>query len=103
LVLSQTFYKGLISEILASIFQELYNYLAAQLVKFISSSSGSSGMPGAKPREIGVTFSFPVVNSAAHGIHVEWNRGFSIKESVSFIRSISYLMIKVLFHAYSFS
>ena len=83
-------------------FQELYNYLAAQLVKFISSSSGNSNMPGAKPREIGCTFSFPVVNSAAHGIHVEWNRGFSIKESVSFILSISYVIIKVLCHTYSF-
>ncbi|XP_020256298.1 hexokinase-1-like [Asparagus officinalis] len=59
--------------------EELYHYLAAQLVKFIA-SSGSTSVLG-KPKEVGVAFSFPVIHSATEGIHVEWNKGFSIKES----------------------
>lgn len=63
--------------------EELYNYLAEQVVKFISASHGSSSAPDGQSKEIGVTFAFPVIhNSASEGIFVEWNRVFNIKETV---------------------
>nr|CAD1841431.1 unnamed protein product [Ananas comosus var. bracteatus] len=62
--------------------EELYNFIAAELVKFISTGNANMGPHDGMPGEIGVTFSFPVVQDLELDyFSVEWTIGFSIKET----------------------
>ncbi|OAY80988.1 Hexokinase-1, partial [Ananas comosus] len=64
--------------------EELYNFIAAELVKFISTGNANMGPHDGMPGEIGVTFSFPVVQDLESDyFSVEWTIGFSIKETAN--------------------
>ncbi|EEF46378.1 hexokinase-2 [Ricinus communis] len=61
----------------------LFDYIAAELVKFISQESEEFHPPPGKKRELGFTFSFPVIQtSIASGTLVRWTKGFSIDDAV---------------------
>ncbi|XP_065866306.1 hexokinase-2-like isoform X1 [Euphorbia lathyris] len=63
--------------------EELFDYIAAELVKFSSQESAEFRLPPGRKRELGFTFSFPVIQtSIASGNLVRWTKGFSIDDAV---------------------
>lgn len=65
-------------------FQALFDYIAAELAKFIAQEGQEFELPPGKQRELGFTFSFPVMQtSIASGTLVRWTKGFSIDDAVS--------------------
>lgn len=67
-----------------SIFQDLFDYIAAALAKFVATEDeGSHPYPG-RQRELGFTFSFPVrQTSISSGTLIKWTKGFSIEDVVN--------------------
>lgn len=65
-------------------FQELFDYIAAELAKFVAQEGGRFQLPAGRKRELGFTFSFPVMqNSIVSGTLMRWTKGFSIDDAVS--------------------
>lgn len=61
----------------------LFDYIAAELAKFIAQEGQEFELPPGKQRELGFTFSFPVMQtSIASGTLVRWTKGFSIDDAV---------------------
>ncbi|XP_029129427.1 hexokinase-1 [Cajanus cajan] len=57
----------------------LFDYIAAELGKFVAQEN----QPPARQRELGFTFSFPVMQtSIASGNLIKWTKGFSIDDAV---------------------
>ncbi|KAL2338022.1 hypothetical protein Fmac_012468 [Flemingia macrophylla] len=57
----------------------LFDYIAAELVKFVDQENE----PPARQRELGFTFSFPVMQtSISSGNLIKWTKGFSIEDAV---------------------
>ncbi|KAJ4851555.1 hexokinase A [Turnera subulata] len=62
---------------------ELFDYIAAELGKFVSQESLEFELPPGRLRELGFTFSFPVLQtSIASGTLVRWTKGFNIEDTV---------------------
>ncbi|KAG0495046.1 hypothetical protein HPP92_006040 [Vanilla planifolia] len=62
---------------------ELFDFIAAEVAKFIHSESEEFQFPAGRQRELGFTFSFPVrQTSLASGTLIKWTKGFSIEETV---------------------
>nr|AWA44916.1 Phosphotransferase [Saccharum spontaneum] len=62
---------------------ELFDFIAAALAKFVASESEGFHLPEGMQRQLGFTFSFPVKqNSAASGTLIKWTKGFAIDEMV---------------------
>ncbi|KAE9600344.1 putative hexokinase [Lupinus albus] len=62
---------------------ELFDFIATSLAKFISSEPEEFHPPPGRQRELGFTFSFPVSQtSIASGTLVKWTKGFSIEDVV---------------------
>ena len=65
-------------------FQELFDFIAAALAKFVASEGEDFHLLEGRQRELGFTFSFPVKQSSiASGTLIKWTKGFSIDETVS--------------------
>lgn len=65
-------------------FQELFDYIAAELAKFVAQEGDRFQLPAGRKRELGFTFSFPVMqNSIVSGTLMRWTKGFSIDDAVS--------------------
>ncbi|KAL8118682.1 hypothetical protein AgCh_016266 [Apium graveolens] len=63
--------------------QELFDYIAAELAKFVAQEGERFHLPPGRKRELGFTFSFPVMQtSIASGTLVRWTKGFSIEDAV---------------------
>ncbi|KAM0034675.1 putative hexokinase [Helianthus debilis subsp. tardiflorus] len=63
--------------------EALFDYIAAELNKFISSESEKFRHPSGRQRELGFTFSFPVLQlSIDSGTLIRWTKGFSIQDMV---------------------
>ncbi|KAJ9190261.1 hypothetical protein P3X46_001483 [Hevea brasiliensis] len=61
----------------------LFDYIAAELAKFVAQEGEELQSPPGKMRELGFTFSFPVIQtSIASGTLVRWTKGFSIDDTV---------------------
>ncbi|CAK7356762.1 unnamed protein product [Dovyalis caffra] len=61
----------------------LFDYIAAELAKFVAQEGQEFELPPGKHRELGFTFSFPVMQtSIASGTLVRWTKGFSIDDAV---------------------
>ncbi|KAJ8755812.1 hypothetical protein K2173_024357 [Erythroxylum novogranatense] len=61
----------------------LFDYIAAELAKFVAEEGQEHELPPGKKRELGFTFSFPVLQmSIASGTLVRWTKGFSISDTV---------------------
>ncbi|KAG0480630.1 hypothetical protein HPP92_011220 [Vanilla planifolia] len=62
---------------------ELFDFIAAEVARFISSESEEFQLPTGRQRELGFTFSFPVrQTSLSSGTLIKWTKGFSIDETV---------------------
>lgn len=65
-------------------FQELFDFIAAELSKFVAQEGDRFHLPPGRQRELGFTFSFPVMQlSIASGNLMRWTKGFSIDDAVS--------------------
>lgn len=63
--------------------QELFDYIAAELAKFVAQEGDRFQLPAGRKRELGFTFSFPVMqNSIVSGTLMRWTKGFSIDDAV---------------------
>ncbi|XP_022724527.1 hexokinase-1-like [Durio zibethinus] len=61
----------------------LFDYIAAELAKFVSREGTDFQLTPGRQRELGFTFSFPVMQSSiASGTLLRWTKGFSIDETV---------------------
>ncbi|XP_026456216.1 hexokinase-2, chloroplastic-like [Papaver somniferum] len=59
--------------------EELFDFIASGLSKFVEKESERFGFPSGKKREIGFTFSFPVKQTAIDsGILIKWTKGFAV-------------------------
>lgn len=77
-------------------FQDLFDFIAAELEDFVNSEGEGFHFPDDdyRPREIGFTFSFPVKQSSiASGVLVKWTKGFNITNMVSYCYSPSLVIL----------
>ncbi|KAJ0966968.1 hypothetical protein J5N97_023885 [Dioscorea zingiberensis] len=59
--------------------EELFDFIASGLARFVESESGIFHLPPERKREIGFTFSFPVnQTSIDSGILMKWTKGFAV-------------------------
>ncbi|KAK6914815.1 Hexokinase, N-terminal [Dillenia turbinata] len=66
-------------ELMVGTADALFDYIASALAKFVASEGPDSQLPPGRQRELGFTFSFPVMQtSIASGTLVRWTKGFSI-------------------------
>ncbi|XP_010267128.1 PREDICTED: hexokinase-1-like [Nelumbo nucifera] len=62
---------------------ELFDYIASELAKFVASEGEDFHLPPGRQRELGFTFSFPVRQiSIASGNLIKWTKGFNIEDTV---------------------
>ncbi|KAJ8644891.1 hypothetical protein MRB53_006639 [Persea americana] len=62
---------------------ELFNFIATELAKFVSTEGDNFRISAGRQRELGFTFSFPVKqNSINSGTLMKWTKGFSIADAV---------------------
>ncbi|XP_072966760.1 hexokinase-2-like [Typha angustifolia] len=63
--------------------EELFDFIAAALAKFVASEGEDFHLPDGRQRELGFTFSFPVKQtSIASGTLIKWTKGFCINDTV---------------------
>ncbi|XP_061358380.1 hexokinase-1-like [Gastrolobium bilobum] len=61
----------------------LFDFVAAELAKFVAQESQDFQVPPGRQRELGFTFSFPVMQtSIASGNLIKWTKGFNIDDTV---------------------
>ncbi|XP_022638341.1 hexokinase-2, chloroplastic isoform X1 [Vigna radiata var. radiata] len=59
--------------------QELFDFIASGLAKFVSKEDGRFHISPGRKREIGFTFSFPVKQTSIDsGILIKWTKGFAV-------------------------
>lgn len=64
--------------------QALFDYIATELAKFVAQEGRDFEVPPGRQRELGFTFSFPVMQtSIASGNLIKWTKGFSIDDTVN--------------------
>ncbi|ERN15178.1 hypothetical protein AMTRI_Chr05g58270 [Amborella trichopoda] len=62
---------------------ELFDYIAAELAKFVATEGDEFQLPVGRQRELGFTFSFPVKQtSISSGSLIKWTKGFNIEDAV---------------------
>jgi hexokinase len=63
--------------------QELFDFIASALSKFVDTEGDDFHLPEGRQRELGFTFSFPVSQtSISSGTLIKWTKGFSINDAV---------------------
>ncbi|KAG9449807.1 hypothetical protein H6P81_009772 [Aristolochia fimbriata] len=61
----------------------LFDYIAAELAKFVATEGEGFNLSVGRQRELGFTFSFPVrQTSISSGTLIKWTKGFSIEDAV---------------------
>ncbi|KMZ65387.1 Hexokinase [Zostera marina] len=71
------------SNLMTGTSQDLFDYIAKALAKFISTEGENFRLSDGRQRELGFTFSFPVKQmSIASGTLIKWTKGFSIDGTV---------------------
>lgn len=85
-IVSQEFAEASIPpELMVGTSEALFDYIAAELAKFITEEEEKYHPPPGRQRELGFTFSFPVMqNSINSGTLMRWTKGFSIDDMVIF-------------------
>lgn len=65
-------------------FQALFDYIATELAKFVAKEGPGFHLPPGRQRELGFTFSFPVMQTSINsGNLIKWTKGFSIDDTVN--------------------
>ncbi|CAL5205815.1 unnamed protein product [Lathyrus oleraceus] len=63
--------------------EELFDFIALGLAKFVAKEDGKFHFPPGRKREIGFTFSFPVKQTSIDsGILIKWTKGFAVSGTV---------------------
>ncbi|KAL2462611.1 Hexokinase-1 [Forsythia ovata] len=61
----------------------LFDYIAEKLAKFVAEEEQKFHQPPGRQRELGFTFSFPVMQTSINsGTLIRWTKGFSISDAV---------------------
>jgi len=83
--------------------QELFDYIAEALAKFVATESEGLHAEPDKLRELGFTFSFPVKQtSISSGTLIRWTKGFKIEDAVvSLSLSLSLFLSLSLSHTHT--
>ncbi|TKY64439.1 Hexokinase-1 protein [Spatholobus suberectus] len=71
------------SNLMVGTSEVLFDYIAAELGKFVAQENQDFQVPPGSKRELGFTFSFPVMQtSIASGNLIRWTKGFNIDDTV---------------------
>ncbi|KAF3450683.1 hypothetical protein FNV43_RR06772 [Rhamnella rubrinervis] len=71
------------SDLMIGTSEALFDYIAAELAKFVAQEGQDFQLPPGRQRELGFTFSFPVMQSSIDsGTLIRWTKGFSIDDAV---------------------
>uniref|UniRef100_M1BDB6 Phosphotransferase n=1 Tax=Solanum tuberosum TaxID=4113 RepID=M1BDB6_SOLTU len=63
--------------------EALFDYIAAELAKFVAEEGEEFHPPPGRQRELGFTFSFPIMQTSINsGTLIRWTKGFSIDDTV---------------------
>ncbi|KAM2205669.1 hypothetical protein ACFX1S_025135 [Malus domestica] len=83
-IISQEFTEVSIPEnLMVGTSDALFDYIAAELAKFVAKEGQDYQLPPGRQRELGFTFSFPVLQSSINsGTLIKWTKGFSIDDAV---------------------
>ncbi|BFG24383.1 hypothetical protein CerSpe_106570 [Prunus speciosa] len=83
-IISQEFTEVSIPEnLMVGTSDALFDYIAAELAKFVAKEGQDYQLPPGRQRELGFTFSFPVQQSSINsGTLIKWTKGFSIDDAV---------------------
>lgn len=66
-------------ELMCGTSEELFDFIATGLEKFVEKEAGKFHLPQGRQREIGFTFSFPVKQTSIDsGILIKWTKGFAV-------------------------
>ncbi|KAH9311148.1 hypothetical protein KI387_026183, partial [Taxus chinensis] len=69
--------------LMVSTTKELFDYIAAELARFVETEGENFHLPPGQKRELGFTFSFPVKQTSIDsGTLVNWTKGFSVSETI---------------------
>jgi len=69
--------------LMVSTSKELFDYIAAELGRFVATEGENFHLPAGQQREIGFTFSFPVKQTSIDsGTLVNWTKGFSVADMI---------------------
>ncbi|OVA08529.1 Hexokinase [Macleaya cordata] len=70
-------------ELMVGSSDELFDFIAAELAKFVATEGEGFHLSAGRQRELGFTFSFPVKQlSISSGTLIKWTKGFSIDDAV---------------------
>ncbi|XP_077218203.1 hexokinase-3-like isoform X1 [Tasmannia lanceolata] len=70
-------------DLMTSTSEDLFDFIASTLDRFVQTESNGFVLPPDKTRELGFTFSFPVrQTSESSGILIKWTKGFAIENMV---------------------
>ncbi|GMY34375.1 hexokinase-1 [Fagus crenata] len=71
------------SDLMVGTSEALFDFIAAELAKFVDQEGQDFQLPTGRQRELGFTFSFPVMQSSiASGNLIRWTKGFYIDDAV---------------------
>uniref|UniRef100_A0A2N9GIF9 Phosphotransferase n=1 Tax=Fagus sylvatica TaxID=28930 RepID=A0A2N9GIF9_FAGSY len=71
------------SDLMVGTSEALFDFIVAELAKFVDQEGEDFQLPTGRQRELGFTFSFPVMQSSiASGNLIRWTKGFSIDDAV---------------------
>lgn len=71
------------SELMLGTSDELFNFIAGELVSFVVREGDDFRLHAGQSREIGFTFSFPVKQTAVDsGTLIHWTKGFKVNDAV---------------------
>ena len=80
--------------------QELFDYIALELVHFVETEGDGYHPHSDRERELGFTFSFPVKQTSINsGSLLKWTKGFAIPDGVSLLYQITFC--NLVFHPIS--
>ncbi|XP_058722281.1 hexokinase-2, chloroplastic isoform X2 [Vicia villosa] len=70
-------------DLMSATSEELFDFIALGLAKFVAKEDGKFHFPPGRKREIGFTFSFPVKQTSIDsGILIKWTKGFAVSGTV---------------------
>lgn len=73
-------------ELMLGTSQELFDFIAGELVSFVVREGDDFRQQEGQSREIGFTFSFPVKQTAlSSGTLIHWTKGFKVNDAVCFL------------------
>lgn len=66
-------------ELMTGTCEELFDFIASRLAKFVEKEGGKFELPQGRTRELGFTFSFAVKQTSINsGILIKWTKGFAV-------------------------